>query len=99
MITQAICHGKCQSNVAELKLQVFWHGAYGIGADKRAIAYMDKPDLMNTEAEQEKRGGEEERGTERGRSICRALSQISWLWAFLSQQWGTSQTSSQLSNY
>lgn len=31
------------------------------GADKRAIAYVDKPDLMNTEAEKEERGGEERR--------------------------------------
>lgn len=34
------------------------------GADKKAIAYVDKPDLMNTEAEKEERGGEEEWGTE-----------------------------------
>lgn len=37
MITQAICHGKCQSNVAELKLQVFWHGAYGTVAVETSV--------------------------------------------------------------
>ncbi|KAK3571248.1 hypothetical protein QTP86_005965 [Hemibagrus guttatus] len=32
------------------------------GTDKRAIAYVDKPDLMNTEAEQEERRSEGQRG-------------------------------------